>query len=227
MADISTPGRGDCCGCRRRCPYYGLGAPFATRAGGVTKRLVFSSWTVVPQVIAALVSYEAERQMMRSRSGAFGTPRRPTRSTRPLLRFSRRRRARSRSMSLLALLYPSPRWPRIGDPLAVAADWGLRSDRRCSRMSWPWPRSDREAASSRCQGRPTDGPADESWYWAAPLLLDEREDGWNRAWLGRLSVPTRGPGRRPGREARAALGGAPRGGPARPGRSRRARPAAR
>ena len=34
---------------------------------GVTKRLVFSSWAVVPQVIASLVSYEVERLMMRSR----------------------------------------------------------------------------------------------------------------------------------------------------------------
>ena len=48
------------------CPTTGLRGAFADpKLAGFTKRLVFSSWSMVPQVIATLVSYEAERQMMR------------------------------------------------------------------------------------------------------------------------------------------------------------------
>src|SRR5262245_833991 len=43
-------------------PYYELGAPFrGIPAKAVTKRLVFSSWNVVPRAISVLLSYEAER----------------------------------------------------------------------------------------------------------------------------------------------------------------------
>ncbi len=47
-----------------------LRAPRSTsrrrRSGRLTKRLIFSSWTVVPQAVASVLSYEAERRMMAS-----------------------------------------------------------------------------------------------------------------------------------------------------------------
>ena len=49
-------------------PYYqGQGAYGAANQRSMTKRLVFSSWNVVPDAISILLSYEAERQMMTSR----------------------------------------------------------------------------------------------------------------------------------------------------------------
>ena len=46
-------------------PYYELGWPFADPAlKKFTKRLVFSSWRMVPRMIASLTSYEAERNMI-------------------------------------------------------------------------------------------------------------------------------------------------------------------
>ena len=46
-------------------PYYDLAGPFSNPdLARLTKRLVFSSWQVVPKVIATLLSYEAERQMI-------------------------------------------------------------------------------------------------------------------------------------------------------------------
>ena len=36
--------------------------PFHGKAERLTKRLIFSSWQVVPKAVAALLSYEAERR---------------------------------------------------------------------------------------------------------------------------------------------------------------------
>ena len=48
-------------------PYYSLTGAFADLAkNGFTKRLVFSSWQVVPKAIAILISYEVERRMITS-----------------------------------------------------------------------------------------------------------------------------------------------------------------
>ena len=54
-----------------------------------TKRLVFSAWWVVPQVIATLVSYEAERRMVRTSGRARRNTSEARRRVRPLLRFQR------------------------------------------------------------------------------------------------------------------------------------------
>ena len=46
-------------------PYYELGDPFDDpEHRKFTKRLVFSAWSVVPQVIASLVSFEADRRLV-------------------------------------------------------------------------------------------------------------------------------------------------------------------
>lgn len=46
-------------------PYYQPSGAFAEpELSGFTKRLVFSSWRVVPKAIASVLSYEAERSMM-------------------------------------------------------------------------------------------------------------------------------------------------------------------
>jgi len=47
-------------------PYYQLGGAFSKiDESRITKRLVFSSWHMVPRAIAILLSYEAERRIMR------------------------------------------------------------------------------------------------------------------------------------------------------------------
>ena len=43
-------------------PYWPLEGPFHDKAG-VTKTLLFSAWNVVPDVVSAILSYEAERRM--------------------------------------------------------------------------------------------------------------------------------------------------------------------
>ena len=47
-------------------PYYEPAGAYADPAlRGLTKRLVFGSWIVVPKMLTCLLSYEAERQMIR------------------------------------------------------------------------------------------------------------------------------------------------------------------
>jgi len=151
-------------------PYYRPAGPFAedgTRH--FTKRLIFSSWRVVPKAITCLVSYEVERRIFRQHGQtARNTPEARARR-RPLLQFTRSE-GRLTGMPVLALLYPSQALARIGDPLPLWSRLGATpsleeaiADVR-SRIEALLPKITHTATS--------DGPEDESWYWAAPILLD-------------------------------------------------------
>ncbi len=64
--------------------------PFAELAAArFTKRLVFSSWHVVPKAVATLLSYEAERRMVTSFDPAARNTPEARKALRPLLNFSR------------------------------------------------------------------------------------------------------------------------------------------
>lgn len=72
-------------------PYYCLSHPFTNKdPASITKKLIFSSWHVVPRAIPAMLSYEAERRMVRSfEPGATNTSEaRTRRSRRRLLTFA-------------------------------------------------------------------------------------------------------------------------------------------
>lgn len=91
-------------------PYYGPNRP----SQGATKALVFSEWQMVPDALAALLSYEAERRMGLAdgrTSYSAATKLRP-------LQF-RIDRGRPTALRTLNLLYPSPTLARVGDPLAL------------------------------------------------------------------------------------------------------------
>ena len=153
-------------------PYYEVGGPFAEAArGGVTKRLIFSSWAVVPKAIAALISYAAERRIMLSLDAkAQNTPDARRRRS-ALLQFSRSAdrttgELRMTGMPLFTLLYPSTTLAEVVDPLvmggggpveAVVADVKSRID---------------VLLDSLPQAESGEDPPDERWYWAAPLMLD-------------------------------------------------------
>jgi len=91
-------------------PYYGdprSGVP-------LTKALIFSSWSMVPDAVAALLSYEAERHMGVGESGRryFEQHR-----LRPLQ--FRQDHGRLAGLRALLLIYPSPALAELTDPLAV------------------------------------------------------------------------------------------------------------
>lgn len=97
-------------------PYFHLGEPFASHAG-ITKRLVFSSWSATPTAIAGLLSYEAERQLVDGRLHENSARARAAVASRLDYRLDGDRPA---AMSALALFWPNPSLAELGDPLAIA-----------------------------------------------------------------------------------------------------------
>lgn len=165
-------------------PYYRLAGPFgAPEVAGFTKRLVFSSWRMVPRAIAGLLSYEVERRMVEGDEAAVNTAE-ERKKRRGLLRFSVAD-DRLTGMPVLALLYPSLYLARACDPAKLvteqARDRGLE-DAPPSVDTMPLEqvlgiaREQISVGLDRLGTPPTEGAVDERWYWAAPLLLDRALD---------------------------------------------------
>jgi hypothetical protein len=165
-------------------PYYELGPPFdSPHHRSLTKRLIFSGWQVVPKVIAALTSYMAERQMMKSfEQSPQNSP--EARAGRARLLDFARREGRLAGMPVLGLLYPSTTLARAFDPLRLAGEQseGLRTvDKLVERV-----RTQLDSLLEDLDPGSPSGPEDEAWYWAAPILLDlAHEPGATRDWIGR------------------------------------------
>ncbi|QYG95213.1 SWF/SNF helicase family protein [Iamia sp. SCSIO 61187] len=161
-------------------PYVEPSAAYADPAlAGFTKRLVFSSWTMVPTAISTLVTYEAERKIVNAGSG------------RPAYRNSTEGRAsrgrllrmdvsgdRLTGLPVWTHLYPSTVLARIGDPLDLARSNGGQpvsvasaSDAVRERLEVHL-RALREDLDSEGVVVAEEGPVDERWYWAAPMWLD-------------------------------------------------------
>ena len=150
-------------------PYWPPEGPFHDKEG-VTKTLLFSAWNVVPDVVSAVLSYEAERRMTGGRIRAYMDP---ARQQVPLLRLTQSAaRVRSRHRLLLLLL---PCLPLADRTHPLNAPPG--QDRRT------WVREAVETLLST-YGLPDsqDGPVDERWEWAAPLLLDPELRTFLEAW---------------------------------------------
>jgi len=159
--------------------YYQPGGPYADhQLSDVTKRLVFSSWHVVPRAVASLVSYEAERRMMNgsSRSGKSRTER--WAKQRALLRFEEKSRRLS-GLPVFNLVYPCITFAEKLDPRELAVGKTARGaltiiGKQIRKMATAL-----KLPSSR------DGKADERWYWMLPMLLDaanyteESETWWS------------------------------------------------
>jgi hypothetical protein len=176
-------------------PYYGMEGAFVDPAARrFTKRLVFSSWRVVPKVIATMVSYEAERRMIRAFSPrARNTPEaRRRRAT--LLRFGIDRTrgdrgdGRATGMPVLGILYPSGTLARECDPLRSRFE--VLPD---TSMDLPPVSQIRERVARHLRSllepivakyATSSSPSDVAWYWAAPILLDLHYSGTEtREWF--------------------------------------------
>ena len=150
-------------------PTHTLGHQFE-RARTATKRLVFSSWAMVPRAIAVMASYDAERRYIPE-------PARAARYEGQLLNVT------GTAYSLFALVVPSATLADAGDPLRYprgdAGDlFHVIEDRL------------RPAVAELTRNAPTQGPPQEIWYAAAPLLLDS-SSGSPMDWLrDRSSAPS-------------------------------------
>lgn len=172
-------------------PYHQPGPPFAQHAGtGVTKRLVFSSWGVVPRAIAGYLSYEAERRAHVANDSAAENTRAHRRTQeRRLLDFKIERPgeggARPSSMGNFALLAPNATLAELGDVRAAVREAYVDGTPSLDAVRAVVER--RVRASLDALDVPRDDArvgVDQRWYWAAPLLLDrgraEAEALWSR-----------------------------------------------
>ncbi len=147
-------------------PAYTLGPDFEL-ARGATKRLVFSSWAMVPRAIAVMASYDAERRYIPE-------PARADRYEAQLLSVT------GTSYSLFALLVPSSTLADAGDPLRYP-----RGD--ANELFHAIEDRLRPEVDELTRSAPTVGPPQEIWYAVAPLLLDRQSPG-NMAWIRGLSA---------------------------------------
>ncbi len=174
-------------------PYHAPAEPFASVAP-FTKRLLFSAWRVAPKAVAGLLSYEAERQMIRSHERAPRNNPKARKERRALLRFTRATDKRTRAkrltgMPVLGLLYPSAALARLADPRARSPDGPLPTlDEMLKKIQ------DKLAPrlAELTAGQSGSDTIDENWYWAAPILLDRSADpAGARAWFARPDLADR------------------------------------
>ncbi|MEJ0069709.1 MAG: hypothetical protein WDO24_14365 [Pseudomonadota bacterium] len=152
-------------------PYYG--PPRLTPP--LTKALVFSSWSMVPDAIAAILTYEAERRMGVGESG-----RRYFDKTRPRPLQFRQDDGGPTGMRQMLLIYPSSQLAKIADPLAVIAE-----------CSDPLSIQDMRAAIAarlrpsfeKLKGQTSGSPDGNAWEWAAPAAMDANAGSLAAVWL--------------------------------------------
>ena len=168
-------------------PYYSESDPWRwARKRQFSKRLIFSSWQVAPKSIASVLSYEVERRIFRRFDDAVRNTPEERRKSRPLLRFAYTNE-RLAGMPVLGILYPSPSLADLGDPATIQSEsmTSLQGavDRARARLepllgelTQPYQEAARE---------------DESWYWAAPILLDlEKHRDSTLGWFERHDLPS-------------------------------------
>lgn len=159
-------------------PYWSPEGAYAT-VSNASKQLVFSAWNVVPDVIAALTSYLAERLVM-AEAGYQGAYSSMPSHFAPRLRFSIAADGKPAGMSTLALMFPSPTLAAEVDPLTIANSLGdspsLSAIRNAAIAKV------RELLTSVIPGRSTGSLPDRRWYWMAVIRLERARHPEFVAW---------------------------------------------
>ena len=147
----------------------------------ITKSLVFSAWNVVPDAIASLCSYEAERRMLSGLPEV--THDQLYDKLHPLLRYSRGSENRLTGMPVLILMYPSPALATLIDPLNIVVSH--QGDELISAADLLNSAAEliRPSLDQLLVGAPASGPEDQRWYWVAPALLDGKRFPDIKHWL--------------------------------------------
>ena len=163
-------------------PYYKPQGVYKN-AENFSKTLVFSSWEMVPRMIASLLSYESERRttgelVKKSRDVEAhyfhkGEKRYPV----ARLNFSVGLDKKPRAMNLFCLLYPSQFLADCYNPVDCL-------NRDLSLKEIEAEISTKIRANLDKYEAPESGAPDNTWYYLAPLLLDSaRYSGYIDTWL--------------------------------------------
>ncbi|SES99534.1 Helicase conserved C-terminal domain-containing protein [[Clostridium] aminophilum] len=153
-------------------PYYEMQGVFKDTEKS-TKTLIFSSWEMVPRMIASLISYEAERRTVGKLAKDYhdrdahyfysGEKRYPS----ARMNFSVSNGTPS-AMTLFCLLYPSKFLSDCYDPIeCMNAGMNIREIQRDVKAK----------IAEKLKGYPGSnrGTPDKRWYYIAPLLMDDAE----------------------------------------------------
>ena len=159
-------------------PYYALQGVFKNSEQS-SKTLIFSSWEMVPRMLASMISYEAERRTVGKlakesqdkevRYFLAGEKRYPS----ARMNFAVKDGIPA-SMTLFCLLYPSEFLASCYDPIqCLNSNMTLRDIQR----------EIKERITGRLDELPSKsaGKQDNRWYYLAPLLMDEEE--YVKNWL--------------------------------------------
>ncbi|MEJ1242172.1 helicase-related protein [Chryseolinea sp. T2] len=173
-------------------PYYEFEGAFR-ESWGFSKTLIFSSWKMVPRMVASLVSYEAERLSIGnpksiSEKEAIEDKREyfsKRRSPRPQFTFKVDKEAREPSqMNNFILSYPSPFLVQLYDPASNVTEQNtlpkIKDKIKISII---------DEFRNRDLNKYGAGKGDwKKWLWVAPLLLDFNDE-LIKEWFNR-GIPT-------------------------------------
>lgn len=161
-------------------PYYELRGPFEN-SYGFSKTLAFSSWEMVPRMMATLMSYEAERKTIgnlinndedaeEGKRGYFPRNKKRYPSRRLNFKGIDTKYNRPQTMSIMSLIYPCQ----------VLSDMFNAKYALSNKMTY-----DEIIEKIKEQLKPytvalekdivSKDRVDNGWYWAAPILLDKLE----------------------------------------------------
>lgn len=157
-------------------PYWPLASAFEGQAAR-TKTLLFSAWNVVPDVVSAVLSYEAERRMMGGQLSSYDEP---AKQQVPRLRFTQTAMGARSRHRLLLLLLPCLKLADEAHPLSAPPG----SNRRT------WVRERIEALLDEPSiPNPEAVEIDHRWEWAVPIVLDPALKELVAQWLVDDSLP--------------------------------------
>lgn len=148
-------------------PSVALGGIYALpESRTFTKRLVFSSWAVVPRAVASLLSYRAEQRLLGD-SGKQHAER--SSMTSPL---DLRRDRSSLPVPNLMLTLPLRRLAAMADSREFALASGLTFPLEPGHFMQDVKRRIVEGLADLNIAQQEDGRVDQRWYWIAPLMLE-------------------------------------------------------
>lgn len=140
-------------------------------ARALTKRLVFSAWTMVPTVISTLTSYEVERRLV---EGGEHKAYDAASNERHIRRLQWRvRDGHASAMTVLPLVLPSVVLADAADPLELGQIGAMEGDRSLDAVLGLARTRIAAIVDPYIAGRTTtDSGAAATWYWLLPSVLD-------------------------------------------------------
>jgi len=161
-------------------PYYGFHGAFKN-SNGFSKTLIFSSWKMVPRMIASVVSYEYERlsvgnpdsisekEMVEEKRRYFDKPRSPKAQFTFKVDKSEGDNGEPGQMTSFGLLYPSLFLAKIYDPAK-----NISEKKKFPRVKNELKKTLEGLFKEKDLNKYVSKKGDwRKWYWLAPILLDK------------------------------------------------------